>query len=102
VLDDDDDDDEQEQQQEEEEQQEQQQQEEQEQAGIKGGRTGSRERSAADCGARPAGCKICLQNPVIKVAAAAPAAAAAAAGAREPGLMKFRQKAKFKFLKISK
>lgn len=48
----------------------------------------------ADCGARPAGRKICLQNPVIKVAAAA--AAAAAAGAREPGLTKFRQKARFK------
>ncbi len=51
------------------------------------------ERSAADCGARPAGCKICLQNPVIKVAAA---------GAREPGLTKFRQKANLNFFKNSK
>ncbi len=83
MLDHDDDDDEQEQQeQEQQEEQQEHRQEEPEQAGIKGGRTDSRERSAADCGARPAGRKICLQNPVIKVAAAA--AAAAAAGAREP------------------
>jgi hypothetical protein len=70
VLDHDDDDDEQEQQQEEEQQEQEQQQEEQEEAGIKGGRTDSRERS--DCRLRgPAGrvqksaCKILSSKSLL-------------------------------------